>query len=61
MTRLLHAAQPDVKQMLGSRNLQEDPHLLPGDMVFVPQNKISKLQRFLPTASMGAFVNPGQF
>ena len=51
----------NVKEMLGARNLQEDPHLLPGDMVFVPQNKISKLQRFLPTASMGAYVNPGQF
>ena len=51
----------NVKQMLGSRNLQEDPHLLPGDLVFVPQNKISKLQRFLPTTSMGAYVNPTQF
>lgn len=51
----------NVKQMLGSRNLQEDPHLLPGDMVFVPQNKISKLQRYLPTASMGAYLNPTQF
>lgn len=51
----------NVKQMLGSRNLDEDPHLMPGDLVFVPQNRISKLQRFLPTASMGAFVNPMQF
>lgn len=51
----------DVKKMLGSRDLQEDPHLLPGDMVFVPQNKISKLQRFLPTASMGAYLSPTQF
>jgi polysaccharide export outer membrane protein len=51
----------NVKHMLGSRNLQEDPHLLPGDLVFVPQNKISKIQRFLPTANMGAYVNPGQF
>jgi polysaccharide export outer membrane protein len=51
----------NVKQMLGTRNLQEDPHLMPGDMLFVPQNKISKLQRFLPTASMGAFLNPTQF
>lgn len=51
----------NVKQMLGSHNLQEDPHLLPGDMVFVPQNKVSKLQRFLPTASVGAYLNPTQF
>jgi hypothetical protein len=47
--------------MLGSRNLQEDPHLMPGDMVFVPQNKISKIQRFLPTSSMGLFLNPNPF
>jgi protein involved in polysaccharide export with SLBB domain len=51
----------NVKQMLGSHNLEEDPHLLPGDLVFVPQNKISKLQRYLPTASMGAYINPTQY
>ena len=51
----------NVKQMLGSRNLQEDPHLMPGDMVFVPQNKISKIQRYLPTSSMGLFLNPNPF
>lgn len=51
----------NVKEMLKSRNLQEDPHLLPGDLVFVPQNKISKLQRYLPTANMGAYLSPTQF
>ena len=51
----------NVKQMLGSRNLEEDPHLLPGDMVFVPQNKISKIQRYLPTSSMGTYLNPVTF
>lgn len=51
----------NVKQMLASRNLEEDPHLLPGDLVFVPQNKISKMQRFLPTTNMGAYVNPAIF
>jgi len=51
----------NVKQMLGSRNLQEDPHLLPGDMVFVPQNKISKIQRYLPTTSVGTYLTPNPF
>jgi len=51
----------NLKQMLASRNLQEDPHLLPGDMLFVPQNKISKIQRYLPTPGLGAFLNPTQF
>ena len=51
----------NVKQMLGSRNLEEDPHLMPGDLVFVPQNKISKMQRYLPTTNLGAYVSPTQF
>ncbi len=51
----------NVKQMLASRNLEEDPHLQPGDLVFVPQNKISKIQRYLPTASMGAYLSPATF
>ena len=51
----------NVKQMLGSRNLQEDPHLLPGDMVFVPQNRISKIQRYLPTTSIGTYLTPNPF
>jgi polysaccharide export outer membrane protein len=51
----------NVKQMLGSRNLQEDPHLMPGDMVFVPQNKISKIQRYLPTSGMGMYLSPNPF
>lgn len=51
----------NVKQMLASHNLEEDPHLLPGDLVFVPQNKISKIQHYLPTTSMGAYVSPALF
>lgn len=48
----------DVKKMLASRNLQEDPRLLPGDMLFVPQNSISKIRKYLPTSSMGLYANP---
>jgi len=51
----------NVKQMLGSHNLQEDPHLSPGDMVFVPQNGISKIRHYLPIANVGTYVNPAQF
>jgi polysaccharide export outer membrane protein len=51
----------DVKRMLSTRNLEEDPHLLPGDLVFVPQNKISKLQRYLPSTNMGAYLSPSTF
>lgn len=49
----------DVKKMLASKNLQEDPELKPGDMLFVPKNTISKIKPFLPTTSAGVFANPG--
>jgi polysaccharide export outer membrane protein len=43
----------DVKKMMASRNLSEDIHLNPGDMVFVPQNTYSKIQRYIPAPGIG--------
>lgn len=51
----------NVKQMLNSHNLTEDFHLRAGDLVYVPQNRISKIRRYLPTSSLGTYVNPSQF
>lgn len=50
----------DVKKMLASKDLTEDMYLRPGDMLFVPQNTISKLSRFLPNPGMGmgVYANP---
>jgi polysaccharide export outer membrane protein len=41
----------DVKKMENKRNLSEDLHLQPGDMLFVPKNKYSKIESFIPRAS----------
>ncbi len=51
----------NVKQMLNSHNLSEDFHLRAGDLVYVPQNWISKIRRYLPTSSLSTYVNPSQF
>jgi polysaccharide export outer membrane protein len=51
----------NVKKLLASRNLSEDFHLQPGDMVYVPQSAMSKIRPFLPTSSMGAYYNPAMF
>ena len=51
----------NLKAMLAARNLEEDPELKPGDMLFVPQNRISKIKRFLPTSSLSTFFTPAQF
>jgi polysaccharide export outer membrane protein len=51
----------NIKQMLKSRNLAEDFHLRAGDLVYVPQNTISKIRRYLPTSSVSTYMNPTQF
>jgi polysaccharide biosynthesis/export protein len=45
----------NVKAMEKAGNLKEDPLLHPGDMLFVPKNTMSKIDRFFPSASMGSF------
>jgi polysaccharide biosynthesis/export protein len=55
-TRLLN-----LKKMLKEKSLMEDAHLRPGDMVFVPQNTISKIDRYLTRSSLSMYVSPTQF
>jgi polysaccharide export outer membrane protein len=59
--RVVETRVLNIKTMLASRNLDEDVDLRPGDMLFVPQNRISKLKKFLPVSSLSAFVSPAQF
>ena len=51
----------NLKKMLKENNLGEDPHLHPGDFIFVPQNAISKIARFLTRPSMSMYMNASQF
>ncbi len=48
----------DIKHMLKTRNLEEDVSLHPGDMLYVPQNTISKVKAFIPNPSMGMYAVP---
>jgi polysaccharide export outer membrane protein len=48
----------NVKKMLAEKDLSEDLHLKPGDIVYVPQNRISKLKRFIPSSGLGMSVAP---
>ena len=51
----------NVKQMLKSRDLREDVYLRPGDMFFVPQSLISKINRYLPSSALAMYWNPKPF
>jgi polysaccharide export outer membrane protein len=46
----------NVKQLLRGENLDEDLHLQPGDMLFVPKNTIAKIKPFIPMPNVGMYV-----
>ncbi len=46
----------DVKKMEKKGNLTEDPFLHPGDMILVPKNTMSKIDRYIPNLSMGTYL-----
>jgi polysaccharide export outer membrane protein len=50
----------NVKKLLASRNLAEDVQLKPGDMLYVPQNSLSKIRPFLPSSSVSTLLGPGK-
>jgi polysaccharide biosynthesis/export protein len=58
---LVEARVFDLKKMLKEKTLGEVPQLRPGDLVFVPQNSISKIERFLSKPALSMYVSPTQF
>jgi len=47
----------NVKQMMNTKNLREDPLLQPGDMLYVPKNAISKIKPFIPLPTVGMYAS----
>jgi polysaccharide export outer membrane protein len=45
----------DLKRMLRGQQINEDPEIQSGDMLFVPQNFISKIKKFIPSSGFGAY------
>jgi polysaccharide export outer membrane protein len=48
----------NLKSIHRTADLENDLTLKPGDMVFVPRDKISKIERFMRLASVAAFIAP---
>jgi polysaccharide export outer membrane protein len=52
----IEAKTLDVKKMLQSKDLSEDVYLQPGDTFFVPQNRMSKVRKYIPNSGVGVTV-----
>lgn len=48
----------NLKNVLKGKNLNEDTVLQPGDMLYVPKSTWSKIEKFLPRSSLGAYFSP---
>ncbi len=51
----------NLKKMLNEKKFGEVTLLQPGDLVFVPQNSLSKVERFLSKPSLSMYVSSTQF
>ncbi|HVI09082.1 MAG TPA: polysaccharide biosynthesis/export family protein [Candidatus Binatia bacterium] len=58
---LVEARVFDLKKMIKGKNLTEAAQLRSGDLVFVPQNALSKIAQFLTRPSVSMYVNSTQF
>jgi len=47
----------DLKHILQGHDVNEDPEIRPGDMLYVPQNFISKVKKFIPNYGMGSYYD----
>jgi len=50
----------NVKRLMQARDLNEDLHLQPDDLLFVPTSTITKVLRFVPKYGMGVYYEPAQ-
>jgi polysaccharide biosynthesis/export protein len=48
----------NVKRLMQAMDLNEDLHLQPDDLLFVPTSTIAKVKRFVPSYGMGVYYNP---
>jgi len=46
------------KTLKRTTDLENDLTLQPGDMILVPRNRISKIERYVRIASLATFLNP---
>jgi polysaccharide biosynthesis/export protein len=48
----------DLKKILRGQDLSEDAEIHSGDLLYVPQNFLSKIRRFIPSSGVGAYYQP---
>lgn len=58
---LMESRLLNLKKILKENDPKEDAHLRSGDLIYVPQNALSKVARFLSKPSVSMYMNSTQF
>ncbi len=48
----------NLKRILQGHEVNEDPEIRAGDMLYVPQNTLSKIKKFIPSSAIGSYYQP---
>jgi len=48
----------NLKRILQGRGINEDVEIRAGDMLYVPQNILSKIKKFIPSSAIGSYYQP---
>jgi len=48
----------DLKRILQGHEVNEDAEIHTGDMLYVPQNTLSKIKKFIPSSAIGTYYQP---
>jgi polysaccharide export outer membrane protein len=49
----------NVKDLLKGKDTEMNNAVIrPGDIIYVPQNRLSKIERFIPTPTIGTYISP---
>jgi polysaccharide biosynthesis/export protein len=48
----------NIKKMLKQDSLREDPMLRPGDLLWIPENTLSDVAKWVHTFNAGTYINP---
>src|SRR6185312_12505839 len=50
----------DLKALVARKDMNEDTALKPGDMLYIPSNTLSKIERILHVAPVGMYYDPSR-
>jgi hypothetical protein len=57
---MMEVKRLNIKDILNGKNVNEEAHLSPGDMIFVPEKAITKFRKYVPY-SFGAGYSVGYY